>query len=74
MVASDGGMFNFGDASFRGSAAGAAPAPVVGMAATQSGGGYWLVTAGSQSFAFGDAAVLGGGSTALPIVGVGRLH
>jgi hypothetical protein len=74
MLASDGGMFNFGDAPFRGSAAGLAPAPVVGMAATQSGGGYWLVTAAGQSFAFGDAATLGGGSTASPIVGVGRLR
>ena len=73
MVASDGGMFNFGDAAFEGSAAGAAPTPVVGMAATPSGNGYWLVAAGGQSFPFGDTAVGGTVSTSSPIVGVGRL-
>jgi len=33
-----------------------------------------VVTGGRSDFAFGDAAVLGGGSTGSPIVGVGRLH
>ncbi len=66
-------MFNFGDAAFKGSAAGTAPTPVVGMAATRSGNGYWLVAAGGQGFPFGDAAVGGTASTSSPIVGVGRL-
>src|ERR1700727_589453 len=44
LVASDGGIFTFGDAAFFGSM-GARPLnkPIVGMAATPDGGGYWLV-------------------------------
>ena len=44
LVASDGGVFAFGDATFHGST-GALPlnSPVVGMAATRDGDGYWLV-------------------------------
>ena len=43
-VASDGGVFTFGSATFHGGA-GQAPltAPVIGMAVDQSTGGYWLV-------------------------------
>ena len=44
MVASDGGIFAFGDAAFEGSMG--SPhlnRPVVAMAATQDGKGYWLV-------------------------------
>jgi N-acetylmuramoyl-L-alanine amidase len=44
LVASDGGIFNYGDAVFAGSAGGQSlPQPVAGMAATPSGRGYWLV-------------------------------
>ncbi len=44
LVASDGGIFTFGDASFYGSeGAVQLTAPAVGMAATRDGGGYWLV-------------------------------
>jgi N-acetylmuramoyl-L-alanine amidase len=47
-VASDGGIFTFGDATFYGSEGGVQLATsVVGMAATPAGNGYWLVT-GSQ--------------------------
>ena len=44
VVASDGGLFAFGDAGFYGST-GSLPLnqPVVGMAATPDGAGYWLV-------------------------------
>jgi hypothetical protein len=46
LVASDGGVFTFGDAKFYGSTGGLhLSAPIVGMAALPSGGGYWL-TAG----------------------------
>jgi N-acetylmuramoyl-L-alanine amidase len=44
MVASDGGIFSFGDAGFYGSEGGALlNAPIVGMAAAPEGGGYWMV-------------------------------
>jgi N-acetylmuramoyl-L-alanine amidase len=43
LVASDGGIFSFGDAHFYGSEGGVQlNAPIVGMAATPSGNGYWL--------------------------------
>jgi hypothetical protein len=56
LVASDGGIFTFGNAPFDGSA-GNLPldAPVVGMTATPDGGGYWLVAADGGVFTFGDA-------------------
>ena len=60
MVASDGGVFSFGDARFFGSMGGVALArPVVGMAATPSGGGYWLVASDGGVFTFGDAPFTG---------------
>jgi N-acetylmuramoyl-L-alanine amidase len=44
LVASDGGIFSFGDARFYGSLGGTSvTAPAVGMAATPAGSGYWLV-------------------------------
>ena len=61
MVASDGGIFSFGDAPFYGSAAGGSTSPVVGMVATQSGRGYWLQRADGQVQAFGDAPFAGNG-------------
>ncbi len=43
LVASDGGIFAFGDARFDGSMGGTPlNAPIVGMAPTPDGGGYWL--------------------------------
>jgi len=52
-VASDGGIFSFGDASFHGSMGGTPlNAPVVGMAATPSGGGYWEVASDGGVFDF----------------------
>ncbi len=43
-VASDGGIFSFGDATFYGSEGGVhLNAPIVGMAATPDGSGYWEV-------------------------------
>ena len=56
VVASDGGVFSFGDAQFYGSMGGQPlSAPVVGMAATPDGKGYWLVGADGGVFAFGNA-------------------
>jgi hypothetical protein len=74
-VASDGGVFSFGDAAFLGSTGGMAlNKPIVGMAATPSGNGYWLVASDGGIFTFGDAAFLGStGDKVLnkPIVGMG---
>jgi len=74
-VASDGGVFAFGDAAFAGSlGAMHLNAPIVGMASTPDGKGYWLVASDGGVFAFGDAAFAGSlGAMHLnkPIVGVG---
>ena len=44
LVASDGGIFSFGNAAFYGSMGGKPlNKPIVGMAATPTGGGYWEV-------------------------------
>src|SRR5271166_211154 len=68
------GVFAFGSAPSLGSTADATVnAPIVGMAATPDGGGYWLVGADLGIFAFGDAVFAGSlGATALgaPIVGI----
>jgi hypothetical protein len=59
-VASDGGIFTFGDAPFAGSLGRAKlNGRIVGMAATPSGNGYWLAGSGGEVSAFGDAQLLG---------------
>ncbi|MDP9389677.1 MAG: hypothetical protein M3Q48_17625 [Actinomycetota bacterium] len=74
LVASDGGIFAFGDANFQGSTgAMKLNQPIVGMAATPSRKGYWLVAADGGIFAFGDARFRGStGAMKLnqPIVGM----
>ena len=56
LVASDGGVFSFGDARFHGSLVHKhLSASVVGMAATPNGAGYWLVASDGGVFSFGDA-------------------
>src|ERR1700730_7307873 len=51
LVATDGGVFAFGDAAFRGSMGGRAlAAPIVGMTVTPSGGGYFLVASDGGVF------------------------
>ena len=58
-VASDGGVFDFGDATFWGSTGGIhLNEPVVGMAVTPSTNGYWLVASDGGIFTFGDARLL----------------
>jgi hypothetical protein len=60
LVASDGGVFNFGDQPYCGSMGGQhLNAPVVGIAATPDGGGYWEVASDGGIFAFGDAGYFG---------------
>ena len=59
MVASDGGIFSFGDARFYGSTGAIAlNKPVVGMSSTR-GHGYWFVAADGGMFSFGDAQFYG---------------
>jgi hypothetical protein len=73
LVASDGGIFTFGDAGYYGSEGGAhLNKPVVGMAADPSTGGYWLVASDGGIFSF-NAPYLGseGGQTLnRPVVGM----
>jgi surface antigen len=76
MVASDGGVFAFGDARFYGSM-GDRPLdqPIVALLPTADNRGYWLVASDGGVFAFGDARFrgsLGGRPLAQPIVGVVR--
>jgi hypothetical protein len=74
LVASDGGIFNFGDAGFLGSAGAVKLSqPIVSMARTPSGAGYWLLAADGGIFAFGDAAFHGSTGDlelAKPIIGM----
>jgi hypothetical protein len=74
LVASDGGIFNYGAAGFHNSAGNIPLAkPIVGMAATPSGRGYWLVASDGGIFTFGDATFHGStGAIHLnqPIVGM----
>ncbi|MEM9608136.1 MAG: S8 family serine peptidase [Actinomycetota bacterium] len=53
MVGSDGGIFSFGDAEFRGSMGGQRlNEPVIGIAPDPDNQGYWLVAADGGIFAF----------------------
>jgi uncharacterized delta-60 repeat protein len=74
LVASDGGLFTFGDAEFVGSTGSLKLAqPIVGMASTAGGKGYWMVAGDGGIFAYGDAAFLGsagGTKLAKPIIGM----
>ncbi|HEY5023636.1 MAG TPA: protease pro-enzyme activation domain-containing protein, partial [Acidimicrobiales bacterium] len=73
-VASDGGIFSFGQMGFYGSMGGKPlDRPIVGMAPTPSSKGYWLVASDGGIFTFGDAGFHGStGDLALtkPIVGM----
>ncbi|HET9442690.1 MAG TPA: DUF4394 domain-containing protein [Acidimicrobiales bacterium] len=73
-VATDGGIFNFGDSEFFGSTGNIAlNQPVVDAASTPTGEGYWLVAADGGIFTFGDARFFGStGDIRLnrPIVGM----
>ena len=59
-MASDGGIFSYGGAPFYGSTGGLhLNAPIVGMAVTPNGAGYWLLASDGGIFAFGDAVFYG---------------
>ncbi len=74
MVASDGGIFSFGDARFYGSMGNIRlNQPITGMTTTPSGKGYWMVASDGGIFTFGDAAFRGSTGSlrlAAPIVGM----
>ncbi|MEZ5282526.1 MAG: hypothetical protein R2770_18870 [Acidimicrobiales bacterium] len=82
MVGADGGLFAFGDATFRGSVPEVLPgvtldAPISAITVTDSGSGYRMVAADGGMFNFGDAAyygsvpeVLPGVTLASPVVGM----
>ena len=73
-VATDGGIFAYGDAPFYGSTGNIKlNRPVYGMAATPGGGGYWMVADDGGIFAFGDAKFFGstgGQQIPHPIIGM----
>ena len=59
LVASDGGVFSFGDASFYGSMGSTAlDKPIVGMASTPDGHGYWLAASDGGRVQFRRRVVL----------------
>ena len=72
MASADGGIFNFGAATFAGSAGGTRlNQAIVTMAGTTTGMGYWLVASDGGIFSYGDAQFFGStGGTKLnqPIV------
>jgi len=73
LVATDGGIFAFGDAVFRGSTGSLIlNAPIVGMAPSPSGAGYWLLGADGGIFNYGDAPFLGAVTDAIssPAAGI----
>jgi hypothetical protein len=71
-VATDGGIFNFGDSEFKGSTGDIAlNKPIVGAASTPTGEGYYLVASDGGIFTFGDAVFrgsMGGSPLNSPIV------
>jgi cell wall-associated NlpC family hydrolase len=74
MVASDGGIFSYGNARFYGSTGNITlNKPIVGMAATPDDKGYWMVASDGGVFSYGDARFFGStGNMTLnkPIVGM----
>jgi PKD domain len=59
-VASDGGVFSYGDAQFYGSLPGTVKVDnIIGMVRTPDSAGYWLVGTDGGVFAFGDARFYG---------------
>ena len=74
LVASDGGIFAYGDAGFHGSAGNLTlNKPIVGMTPSHDGGGYWLVASDGGIFAYGDAGFYGSAGNLVlnkPVVGM----
>jgi hypothetical protein len=71
-VASDGGVFAFGDGGFYGSEAdGNLGAPIVGISASHGTSGYWLVSSSGTVYPYGGAPPYGGTTgSSTPTVGI----
>ena len=66
LVASDGGIFTYGDTQFWGSAGGIRLSePIVGITPTPDGNGYWLVGQDDGVFTYGDAVFSGSAQSPL---------
>jgi hypothetical protein len=75
MVASDGGVFAFGDAHFTGSCPGigGCKGSAVAVMTDASGNGYWLATSTGNVYTFGDAPYDGApGNQGLPVTSAVR--
>ena len=75
MVASDGGVFAFGDARFAGSCPGigGCSGAAVAVVPDTSGSGYWLITQTGNVYAFGDAPFYGApGNQGTPVTSAVR--
>ena len=75
MVASDGGVFAFGDARFAGSCPGmgGCSGAAVAVMPDASGNGYWLVTQTGHVYTFGDASYFGApGPLSVPVTSAVR--
>jgi hypothetical protein len=75
MVASDGGVFAFGDAKFEGSCPGigGCSGAAVAVMPDATGNGYWVVTATGHLYTFGDAPYFGApGPQASPVTSAVR--
>jgi hypothetical protein len=74
MVASDGGVFSFGDARFEGSCPGigGCSGAAVAVMPDASGNGYWLVTNSGHVYAFGDAINYGQPAQSVPVTAAVR--
>jgi Cellulase (glycosyl hydrolase family 5) len=75
MVAADGGVFSFGDATFEGSCPGigGCAGAAVAVMPDVSGKGYWIVTSAGDVYSFGDAVYHGGpGPQSSPITAAVR--
>jgi hypothetical protein len=72
LVASDGGIFTFGDAAFNGSTGAIhLNEPIIGMAPTENGQGYWLVASDGGIFTYGNAGFIGSlGGTGKGVIGI----
>ena len=58
-MASDGGVFAFGKATYYGSGLNLSPKPVRAIVPTSGGNGYWVVSANGTAAGFGDAGAQG---------------
>ena len=73
LVASDGGIFAYGDAKFHGSTGNIHLAkPIVTLASTPSGKGYWFCASDGGIFAYGDAKYHGTVHPAAGVCGMAR--